>query len=177
MTEMNDFVIRRASVHDAALLAELGARLFEQTFGPMNTREDMEAYLPNAFSCEIQTRELREADRVSLLVFDAHQTAVGYATVRRGSRSNGIVSVRPAEIQRIYVDKSLHGRGVGDRLMNSCVDQARDWNADTLWLAVWQENARALAFYKRVGFAVVGVQDFILGSDVQHDFVMARPLD
>jgi len=174
---MSDIVIRPATVEDAALLAELGARLFEQTFGAMNTREDMEAYLPGAFSPEIQTRELSESDRAAVLAFDEAGNAVGYAMTRRGSRSNGITGERPVEFQRIYVDKSLHGRGLGVQLMNSCVDQARAWNADTLWLAVWQANARALAFYERVGFAVVGVQDFILGSDVQHDFVMARAFD
>jgi len=173
---MSDVVVRRATIEDAALLADVGARLFEQTFGPMNTREDMAAYLPSAFSAELQTRELSDPDRATLIASDENDKAVGYAMARRGSRSDGISSERPVEVQRIYVDKSLHGRGVGDRLMNSCVDQARAWNGDTLWLAVWQENARAIAFYKRVGFAVVGVQDFILGSDVQHDFVMARSL-
>jgi ribosomal protein S18 acetylase RimI-like enzyme len=176
MAETDDILVRQATLDDAALLADLGARLFEQTFAAANTPEDMRAYLASAFSPEIQSAELADANRAAILAFDEHRNAVGYAMTRRGSRSNGVTSERPVEVQRIYVDRSLHGRGVADRLMNSCVEQARAWNADVLWLAVWEENPRAIAFYKRVGFVVVGVQDFVLGSDVQHDFVMARPL-
>jgi ribosomal protein S18 acetylase RimI-like enzyme len=177
MAGTNDVVIRQATIDDAEVLAELGARLFEQTFGPVNTREDMEAYLPSAFSPDIQRAELAEPDRIALIAFDETGMPVGYAMTRRGSRSSGVVSARPVEIQRIYVDRTLHGRGLGDRLMNSCVEQARAWNADLLWLAVWEQNARAIAFYKRSGFAVIGGQDFVLGSDVQHDLVMGRPMD
>ena len=176
MDGMNGVVIRRATTEDAALLADLGARLFEQTFGAVNSPDDMQHYLARAFSAEVQRTEIADPDRAVFVGFDEGGTAVGYAIARRGSRANGIVSERPIEVQRIYVDRSLHGRGVGDALMNSCVGQAREWNGDVLWLGVWQENPRAIAFYKRSGFMVVGVQEFTLGRDLQHDFVMARPL-
>ena len=173
---MNGVAIRQATIEDAALLADLGTRLFEQTFGSANSPEDMREFLPATFSIDQQTAEIADPNRVSFIAFDEDGSAVGYAMTRRGSRGNGIVAERPVEVQRIYVDRSLHGRGLGDALMNSCVEQAREWDADVLWLGVWQENPRAIAFYKRSGFSVVGTQDFVLGRDVQHDFVMARPL-
>jgi ribosomal protein S18 acetylase RimI-like enzyme len=174
MDELTAVVIREATVADAPLVAELAARLFEQTFGPVNTPEDMAFYLANTFSVDRQAAELSDPDRSTLLAFDDTGTAIGFAMMRRGSRSNGIVGERPVEIQRIYADRSMHGRGLGHRLMNSCVEQVRAWTGDVLWLAVWEKNARAIAFYTRVGFTAVGVQDFVLGSDVQHDLVMSR---
>ena len=45
-----------------------------------------------------------------------------------------------------------------------------------LWLGVWQENPRAIAFYQRSGFNIVAEQTFMLGSDRQMDFVMARSI-
>ena len=173
---MNGVTIRRATREDAAVLADLGARLFEQTFGAMNTPEDMQAYLPGAFSAEVQAAEIADPHRVTFMAFDVAGSAVGYAMLRRGSRADGVVAERPVEIQRIYADRRLHGSGLGPALMDSCIDQAQAWQGDVLWLGVWQENPRAIAFYKRTGFVVVGVQDFTLGSDVQHDFIMARPL-
>jgi ribosomal protein S18 acetylase RimI-like enzyme len=168
--------IRRATLEDAALLADLGTRLFEQTFGEMNDAEDMQDYLASAFSPDIQKAEIADPDRATFLAFDDSETAIGYAMARRGSRSNGVVAERPVEVQRIYVDRTLHGTGLGAALMAACVDQARAWNGEVLWLGVWQENPRAIAFYKRTGFVVVGEQEFMVGRDVQHDFVMARPL-
>ena len=168
--------IRRATVEDAAILADLAARLFAETFGAMNDPDDMRDYLASAFSESGQAAELAEPDRSVLMVFDADNQPVGYAMLLRGSRGTGVVAERPAELQRIYVDRRLHGRGVGDLLMARCVEQARAWNSDVLWLGVFQKNPRAIAFYQRSGFTVVGTQTFMLGRDLQHDFVMARPL-
>jgi ribosomal protein S18 acetylase RimI-like enzyme len=43
-----------------------------------------------------------------------------------------------------------------------------------VWLDVWERNTRAISFYERWGFVVVGEQDFVLGDDVQRDLLMAR---
>jgi ribosomal protein S18 acetylase RimI-like enzyme len=43
-----------------------------------------------------------------------------------------------------------------------------------VWLDVWERNTRAIEFYEKQGFTIVGEQDFVLGSDVQRDLLMAR---
>jgi diamine N-acetyltransferase len=60
--------------------------------------------------------------------------------------------------------------------MKACVEQARAWGCDALWLAVWERNPRAIAFYEKSGFRKVGRQTFLLGHDVQHDDVMEQSL-
>jgi ribosomal protein S18 acetylase RimI-like enzyme len=170
------FAIRRASVADASLLAGLAARLFEQTFGDANEPENMRDYLSTAFSTDAQTAELADSERATFVATDDTGNAIGYAMLRRGNRAGGVVAERPVELQRIYVDKHWHGRRVGDALMARCSEQARAWTCDVLWLGVWQENPHAIAFYGRLGFATVGEQTFMLGRDLQYDFVMARPL-
>ena len=48
-------------------------------------------------------------------------------------------------------------------------------NASTvLWLGVWERNLKALAFYRKWGFDIVGEQIFQLGDDPQRDLVMRR---
>ena len=101
-------------------------------------------------------------------------TAIGYATVRRHSRSDGIAFRAPAELERIYVVRSWHGRSVGAALMDACVAETQQWQCDGLWLGVWEKNPSAIAFYRRMGFSVVGKKTFQLGGDTQDDFVMAR---
>jgi ribosomal protein S18 acetylase RimI-like enzyme len=41
-----------------------------------------------------------------------------------------------------------------------------------LWLGVWERNARAIAFYKKIGFVDVGSHDFYVGADRQTDRVL-----
>jgi len=61
--------------------------------------------------------------------------------------------------------------------MDLCVTQARTWDADVLWLGVWERNQRAISFYEKGGFRAVGSHTFLLGTDEQRDIVMARGLD
>ncbi|HEY4216067.1 MAG TPA: GNAT family N-acetyltransferase [Gemmatimonadaceae bacterium] len=168
--------LRRAEASDARLLAQLGARLFERAFGSSTTPQDMAAYLASAFSVEIQSAELADPDRVTWIAEDAGKAAVGYLMLRRGTRSNGVTAVRPAELQRIYVDPTVQGQRVGESLVNACIEQAIAWHCDELWLGVWDQNARAIEFYRRMGFREVGTQTFSIGSDEQSDFVMSRTL-
>ena len=166
--------VRRANASDAVLLSQVSARLFEQTFGPANDPADMREYVDAAFSIDAQRESLADDDRAVWIAEDDGHAAVGYAVLRRGSTADGVVGSKPAEVQRIYVDQAWHGHGAGDALMRACVNQAKAWHADVLWLGVWEKNPRAIAFYEKSGFRVVGRQTFQLGSDVQHDFVMAK---
>jgi GNAT superfamily N-acetyltransferase len=168
--------LRLATTNDAKMLAELAARLFKDTFGPDNDPEDMRAYLASAFSEERQFAELADERCMIWIALDPSDRPIGYATMRRGTRTNGIVANQPAEVQRIYADRGWHGRGTGAALMAACVEQARAWRCDVLWLAVWERNPRAIAFYEKAGFRKVGRQTFVLGRDLQHDHVMARSL-
>ena len=167
--------LRRATVTDDDLLAALSGRLFEQTFGPDNDPEDMREHIEKALM--IDSREaVSDPERRVWIAEDDAGEAVGYTVARRGSTADGVAGGSTAEVQRIYVDRAWHGRGVGEALMRVCVEQAHEWNADVLWLAVWERNPRAIAFYEKSGFRIVGRQTFVLGRDVQQDFVMSRPL-
>jgi GNAT superfamily N-acetyltransferase len=79
-------------------------------------------------------------------------------------------------VQRIYADRSWHGRGVGSALLQACVEQSRAWGCDVLWLGVWERNPRGIAFYEKWGFRRVGEQRFLVGTDSQRDHVMALGL-
>ena len=168
--------LRVADVGDAELLADLGRRLFEQTFGAENSSKDMHQYMSEAFAPARQLQELADPDRVAWLAAVDGREPVGFAMVRRESVGDGVAASTPVEVERIYVDSALHGGGVGRRLMDACVTQARAWKADVLWLGVWERNPRAISFYEKGGFRTVGSHTFLLGTDEQRDIVMARPL-
>ena len=167
--------IRTASPEDSQLLARLGARTFSDTFGPDNTAEDMAAYLVQAFGPEKQAAELADP-ATTVLIAEVGPEAVGYARLREGPAPACIPAGRPIEIVRFYAVASWIGRGVGAALMASCLEHARQHGCGTVWLDVWERNSRAIAFYRRWGFTEVGTQAFVLGTDVQRDLLMARPV-
>lgn len=173
--------IRPAAAADAAPLAHFGEAAFRETFGPDNTPEDMAAYLPRAFGAEIQAAEIADPASVILLAEDVAgpgaPTLVGYVHLVDRPAPESVDGPSPIEIKRFYIASAWHGRGIAQALMDAAFDAARHRGARTVWLAVWQRNPRAAAFYAKCGFTRVGEQHFVLGSDVQHDWVLARPLE
>jgi len=49
-------------------------------------------------------------------------------------------------------------------------------NADYVWLGVWEENLRAISFYKKNGFEEFDKHIFKLGDDEQTDIMMKKKL-
>ncbi|MBN2131152.1 MAG: GNAT family N-acetyltransferase [Sedimentisphaerales bacterium] len=168
--------IRVATLHDAALLAGLGARTFRDTFEADNTEADMASYLATAFSPAAQARELQD-ESSTFLIAHVEGAKVGYARLRFGESRPCIDSRKPVEIARLYVDRPWIGRGAGPALMQTSLELAAHKGCDVVWLDVWEKNYRALAFYAKWGFEVVGEQHFLLGTDLQNDLLMARPVN
>lgn len=168
-------LLRPAAVTDAAALATFAARTFAQAFGRDNRPEDLACFLAAHYSRERQQRELTDPAWTTILAEDDHAIA-GFAQLCPGSTPAGVTGPAPLELARFYVDAAWHGRGVAQRLMAATIASAVARGARTLWLGVWERNPRAIAFYVKCGFADVGQKTFVVGTDVQHDRVMARVL-
>ncbi len=165
--------IRPATAGDAALLAELGARTFADTFAIDNKPEDMATYLATSFSEEQIQSELSDS-RCTFLIAQIHNQPAGYALLRSGDAPKEISHTNSIEIVRFYVSREWHGLGVADALMNACLSTAHQSGYEIMWLGVWERNVRAQAFYKRWNFSNVGTHPFQLGSDLQNDILMER---
>ena len=170
-----DTLIRTATLADATLLAELGARTFQDTFAAYNRSEDMEAYLASHYSPTLQEQQIQNP-KCSFLLAEVAGTPAGFALLHEAPLEQGVPGRRPLQVERLYVDRPFQGAGVGAALLRCCIEEARARGHDVLWLCVWERNFRARAFYARWGFVEVGETTFVLGSDLQHDFVLALPL-
>lgn len=180
--------IRRADAStdasaDAALLAELGARTFYETFAASCRPEDMRAHLAAAFGTAQQQAELADA-RSTFLIAEARDgaedaaTAIGYAKLFAGAEETPecVEGHAPVELARLYVAREWLGSGAGAGLMRELLSEARRAGHETMWLGVWEHNERAIAFYRKWGFEVVGEHIFQVGDDPQNDLLMARQL-
>jgi ribosomal protein S18 acetylase RimI-like enzyme len=166
------FRVDDATAADAALLAELGARTFYESFVADNSPEDMRRHLESQFAPSIQLAEIGNPALDTLLMRDAQSRAVAFAQVRSGKVTDGVPAEGSIELWRFYVDKAWHGRGVAHALMDAAKARGRRRGATTMWLGVWQRNARAQAFYRKHGFEKVGSHVFVVGSDPQTDDVL-----
>ena len=167
--------VRRAQADDGGLVARMGARMFRDAFGPDNRREDMEMYIRANFSDTKIRSELAEPDsRFLILEADGHPK--GYARLAVSRPPDCVQGLDPLELVRLYVDLAVAGSGHGSVLMDACCGEALGLGRGSIWLGVWEENARAIRFYRKQGFEHVGSRPFVLGTDVQQDWIMERIL-
>ena len=172
--------VRPATLADAPRLSQLGALTFRETFEGDNTPEDMARYLAESFTPEKQAAEIADPAGIVLLAEHVGSSGdaelVGYAHLVSGPAPAAVEGREPLELKRLYVARAWHGRRVAQALMDAALDAARARGAATLWLGVWEHNARAAAFYAKYGFTRVGEHTFVLGADAQVDWLLARPL-
>lgn len=172
--EVSLVTIRTAETGDAAVLAELARRTFDETFAEHNDPGDMAAYMDEAFNAGRLAAELREPGSAYLLAEDA-SGAVGFAKIGPAAVPACVGAPNPLRLQKLYVSAGSIGSGVGAALMRACIARARASGYASLWLGVWEHNHRARAFYGRWGFVPVGTEAFVLGADRQTDVLMQLP--
>ncbi|KAA5540366.1 GNAT family N-acetyltransferase [Adhaeribacter rhizoryzae] len=165
--------IRVATSQDNIVLAQLGQETFAQAFAAANTPEDMAAYLPGTFSPALQAAELADPQNIFWLVYAGSELA-GYVKMNTGPAAACITATKALKIARLYLLQHWHGRGIGSEILNQCFCYARAAGFGAVWLTVWEHNLGALTLYQRLGFKIIGHEDFVLGQDVQHDYIMEK---
>jgi diamine N-acetyltransferase len=167
--------VRHATVDDAGTVAELGACIFVETFGPTNDEANIREYVRTAFDVERVRDEIDDPRSITLLA-ETDASCAGYARLHAGEPPAEVRGDAPIELVRLYVLARYHGGGIGADLMQASIDEARRAGYGTMYLGVWEHNPRAQAFYRKWGFSRVGEQSFQLGSERQTDWLMERSL-
>ncbi len=72
--------------------------------------------------------------------------------------------------------KEFHGKKVGQLLYDKAIEIAKQKNTEYIWLGVWEENPRAISFYKKNCFVEFDKHFFKLGDDKQTDIMMKLKL-
>jgi len=168
-------LIRQALPADAKDLAVLAERTFRDTFEAMNTAEDMALHCRITYGEAQQHAEITYPGMCTLVCEEAGQL-IAYAQLRWDHIPACVVAKHAGEIQRLYVDRPWHGKGIAHELMAACLDEMKARSCDVVWLGVWEKNWRAQAFYRKFGFTEVGDHVFRLGSDPQRDIILVRPV-
>jgi ribosomal protein S18 acetylase RimI-like enzyme len=166
-------VIREATVADAKLIADISHQTFYDTFAAYNSKEDMDKFLNQQFTKGKLILEVGAKGNIFLLAYDKDVVA-GYVKLRDERIPPGMGNVTALEVARLYAMTNQIGKGIGSLLMQSSVDIARQKNKEWLWLGVWEKNQRAIDFYTKWGFEKFDETDFLLGDDLQRDWLMKR---
>ncbi|KAH6896540.1 acyl-CoA N-acyltransferase [Thelonectria olida] len=169
--------IRQAGSSDATEIARLGAKVFTNTFGHSVQPHELQAFLDESYAVSAITKDVHDETKDIIVATDSENTIVGFAYLTRGTTEPCVAQVEnKVELQRIYVDMSAHGKGIGRLLSSRIDDMAREQGFKNIWLGVWEENENATRAYEKWGYRQCGTHDFVIGSVVQTDNIMIKSL-
>jgi ribosomal protein S18 acetylase RimI-like enzyme len=163
--------IRIASPSDAALIADMSRQTFYDSFAADNTKENMEKFMNETFTRESLIAEVGAPGNIFLLACRMGEPA-GYARLRENNNPPELKGLATIEIARIYAVKEMIGKGIGKTLMEKSIAIAKEKRKKFIWLGVWEKNQRAIDFYTKHGFEKFSEHPFIVGDDVQTDWLM-----
>lgn len=173
---MTSIVINKAFIEDLETLQSIGKETFFETFAESNSKEEMDLYLEKSFNKERLADELNNSNSFFFIAWE-EDNPIGYLKLNSGNAQTELQDETSIEIERIYVKSSHHGKKVGQLLYDQALKIAKEHQKNYLWLGVWEENLKAVNFYKKNGFVEFDKHIFRLGNEEQTDLMMKKTLE
>lgn len=149
---------------DLEELTAVAKQTFVQSHGHSASKNDVDSYLEANYSVDIFKAEINNPDFVYRVLFYNNEL-VGYSKVVYNNPISAINEMNITKLDRIYILEKFHGSGLGVKLFNYNINLAKDNGQLGIWLFTWIENKRAIGFYEKMGFKIVGSYDFKLSAN------------
>lgn len=151
----------RSVDHSAAQeLATLAASSFTQAYQGVHDLDDIKTYCDEQYSLATTLTNLRNSELYYRVAYDGDH-ALGFSlTAQR--KCPVIAGSGAAELKQLYILSDQIGTGLGTRLLDDALENARDRGDDCMWLIVADFNKRAQAFYGKHGFEMLSAAPILI---------------
>ena len=151
--------IIKAEVEHAALIAEIGEKTFWESHGISASKVDINAFVSKTYTKEALVKELENKNNTYHLIYYNSKLA-GFSKIVLNAPNNNIKPKNVTKLDRFYLLKAFYGQKLGLKLFDFNVALSKKNKQEGIWLAVWVENQRAINFYQKAGFKIVGEYNF-----------------
>ena len=151
--------IVRASVVDAELLSILGRTTFIESHSISASKEDIEVYVNLKYTQKALESELSNSDNIYHILYNENK-AIGYSKIILNASDKKILFKNVTKLERFYVLQAFHNLKLGWELFNFNVNFSKNQQQAGMWLFTWTENQKAINFYTKAGFKIIGNHDF-----------------
>lgn len=170
-----EFSFYQCRTNDVDMLRDFLFRVFQDAYDGLIAQPSIDAYMEKSFDANRIKAELSNSHS-AFFFLSIDGVLAGCLKVNEAPAQTDINDSQSLEIERIYLAKAFQNQGHGNILMNKAVEIANQHRMKYIWLGVWENNARALRFYKRNGFYKIGMHGFVMGEEKQTDYIMRKDL-
>jgi diamine N-acetyltransferase len=174
MSLNEEIALRLCVTGDEDALALVGAATFLETFAGLLTGSDILTHCRVQHGAAQYAAWLENPD-YKLCLAELNRAPVGFAVLSPPDLPVAVTN-DDMELKRIYLLHRFQGGGLGRRLLEWSVAQARSLRKRRLLLGVKADNTGALAFYDRVGFVRIGERKFLAGAMLCDDYIFSLSL-
>ncbi|PQJ73229.1 GNAT family N-acetyltransferase [Polaribacter butkevichii] len=151
--------IVKASIEHAELIAEIGKKAFLESHGHSASVEDMNSFISKTYNKTSISKEFKNIKTQYHIIYVDDKVA-GFSKIELNSANKDIDDLNVTKLDRIYLLKKFYGQKLGTKLLDFNIQLSKKHHQKGIWLAVWVENLRALNFYTKRGFMIVGKYNF-----------------
>ncbi|MGH2646978.1 MAG: GNAT family N-acetyltransferase [Ginsengibacter sp.] len=155
--------IIKATKKDYNLLADIGKQTFLESHGESAEKKDIDTYVNQKNSTGFFQNDLADSKNIYHILY-YKGTPAGYSKIILNNPHENIGAQNVTKLERLYLLKDFYELKLGLELFKFNVELSKRNNQAGMWLFTWKENTRAINFYLKNGFKIIGSYDFKLSD-------------
>jgi len=170
---MEQMQIRQATIADAEFISLLARITFSETFSHLfPDKHELFNYYYRTFSVPKIRSSLQNENNLFLLAIH-EELPIGYAKLKKNAPTSHIDSTNVSQLQHIYLLQDYVSKRIGQHLIQRVFDEIAKLHKDYCWVSVYDQNLRAMRFYKGRDFRLTGSHKFSIGKQ-SYDFTVLK---
>ncbi len=152
-------IIRKATTSDAPIIADIGKRSFIESHGHSASAADIDSYVSRKYTLHAVQQELEDpANNYHLISFNGQPA--GYSKIILDAANENLPDRHITCLDRLYLLRDFYDLMLGAKLLQFNIDLSKQAGQTGMWLYTWTENKRAITFYHKAGFRIIGAANF-----------------
>ncbi|MCK0134427.1 GNAT family N-acetyltransferase [Arenibacter sp. S6351L] len=151
--------IIKANIAHSELIAEIGKQAFWESHGHSASKEDINSFISKTYNKAAINKEFENTNILYHLV-SFNDKIAGFSKIELSTSNVNIKDPNITKLDRLYLLKEFYGKNLGAKLVDLNIELSKQNHEKGIWLAVWKENQKALNFYLKAGFKIVGEFNF-----------------
>ncbi|MES2703181.1 MAG: GNAT family N-acetyltransferase [Bacteroidota bacterium] len=153
--------IHKATAKDSDVLTAIGRQSFIESHGRSAAQHDIDEYVAKTYTQEAISDDLSDpANNYHIITYNSKPA--GYSKIILNSGHPNIALHNVTKMERLYLLQEFYDKKLGRELLQFNIGLSNTNSQAGMWLFVWTGNTRAVKFYERSGFEIIGSHHFKL---------------
>jgi len=151
--------IDKATASDHKIIVDIGKLSVEEAHRGSCSAEELNEYLEKHYNNEAIQAELSDEKNIYHIITVDGEPA-GFSKIMLNASHADIEQTNVTKLDRIYLLSKFFNLRLGFELLKFNIGLAKTNNQSGIWLYTWTGNNRAINFYQKNGFTIIGSHNF-----------------